>query len=146
MYRTVAAALVAVLALGVASCGGSGTTTLTRAELVRRVEVACREGQRASQKVTRASAGGRSAFIQAILASQRTVMDRLEDLEASDAAKTDFAAFKSGVQTRLSLIQRVASADSGDQQRAMEAVRAKAEAATRRVTEAARRLGVDGCI
>jgi hypothetical protein len=147
MHRKVAAALVAVLALGIASCGGSEQTTLTRAELVRRVELACREGQLEGQRQTRASRGAndRSTFIEAVLASQRTIMDKVDDFTASGAAKTDFDTFKAGLQTRLDGIERIASADRADQQRMIRAEQARLEAAGRRIQEAARDLGIEGC-
>jgi hypothetical protein len=148
MHRKVAAALVAALALAVASCGGSETTTLSRAELVRQVEVACREGQREGQKQARASRGsaGSGAFIDAVLANQKLVMERIDDLETSGAAKADWETFRSGMQTRLDAIERVAAADRADQQRVIRSVQSELEAVGRRMDAAARSLGITGCI
>jgi hypothetical protein len=148
MHRKVAAALVAALALGIASCGGSETTTLSRAELVRRVELACREGQREVEKRGRASRGrgDQSSFIDAILAGQQIVMDRIDNLDTSGAARADFETFKDGLQARLDAIERVAEVDRADQQRAIRAVQSDVEVATRRAQTAARRLGIDGCV
>jgi hypothetical protein len=143
MHRKVAVALVAVLALGIASCGGS-EKTLTRAELVRQVERACKDGQRAGQKQARADGG--SGFIRAVLASQKTVMDKIGDFNASGAAKSDFETFKDGVQTRLDVIERIAAAPRADQPRVMRAEQPTIETTSRRTQAAARRLGIDGCI
>lgn len=144
MHRTVAAALVAALALGVASCGGTEKTTLTRAELVRQIEIACRDGERESQKQMRARRGTneRTAFANAILINQRTVLDRLDGFEASGAAKADFESYKAAVQTRLDAIEKIASSSGADQQRAIAEVQPRVEAASRRAQTALARLGV----
>lgn len=149
MNRNVAAALAVALTLGVASCGGS-EETLTRAELVRQVNVACRDGQELSQRQMRATRGAAArdgtGFLTAILDGQRTVVDRLDDLNPPDAAKDDFDAFKQGVQDRLDLFARVESVGSRGLQRAMAAAQRDGEVLTRSVQDAATRLGVRGCI
>jgi hypothetical protein len=146
MHRKVAAALVAALALAVAGCGGS-EETLTRAQLVRRIETACREAQRAAQEEIRAARGSedQQSFIAALLAGQKVQMDALDDVDATGAAKADFEAFKEGVQARVDAVERVSSADRADFQRAMSAAQPEAEAASRKVEAAARSLGVEGC-
>jgi hypothetical protein len=146
MHRKVAAALVAALALAVASCGGS-EETLTRAQLVNRIEQACRDGQLESQRQMRAAgrSGGTSAFIDAVLAGQRQELDAIDDFKVPDAAKADYEALKAGVQDRVEAIERAASADRADIQRAMRSVQAEAEAAARKIEGAARGLGVEGC-
>lgn len=146
MHRKVAVALVAALALAVASCGGS-EERLTRAQLVSRIEQACRDGQRESQKVSRESrgSGGESAFVRAILAGQKVELDAIDNFSVPDAAKADYEAFKEGVRARVAAIERVASVSRADFSRAIRSVQAEAEAASRRVEAAARRLGVQGC-
>jgi hypothetical protein len=146
MHRKVAAALVAALALAVASCGGS-EETLTRAQLVRRIETACKEGQREGTKQVRAARGAedQATFIAALLAGQKAELDALHNVKSTDAAKTDFAAFKEGVQARIDVIERVTSANRADFQRALRAAQPTAEAITRRVEAAIRRLGLVGC-
>lgn len=146
MHRKVAAALVAALALGVASCGGS-EETLTRAQLVSRIEQACKDGQAESQRQMRASgrSAGTSGFIEAALAGQKTELEAIDDFKVPDAAKADYENFKAGVQARVDAIERAASADRADIQRAMRSVQAEAEAAGRKVEAAVRNLGIDGC-
>jgi hypothetical protein len=145
MHRKVAAALVAALALAVASCGGS-EETLTGAQLVRRIETACKEGQREGAKQARAARGSdQAAFVAALLAGQKTEMAALDDVNTSGAAKADFEAFKQGVQARIDAIERVNSADRADYERTLRAAKGPAEAASRKVQEAARSLGVEGC-
>ena len=146
MHRKVAAALVAALALAVASCGGS-EETLTGAQLVRRIETACKEGQREGSKKARAARGSQdqATFIEALLVGQRTELDALDDVNTTGAAKADFEAFKTGVQARIDAIERVTSADRADFERALRAAQGPATAATRRVEAAARSLGVEGC-
>jgi hypothetical protein len=146
MHRKVAVALVAALALAVASCGGSESETLTGAALVRKIETACREGQREASKQSRAvRSRGQEAFITALLAGQKTTLDALDNVDTTGADKADLEAFKDGLQTRVDAIERVASADRADYQRMVRAVQAEAEAAGRKIEVAARNLGVEGC-
>ena len=142
MHRKVAAALVAALALGIASCGESGKT-LTRADLVRQVDAACRQGQQAAQQ--RGRARGSTTFVTAIVAGQSVIVARIKNLNGAGDAKSDFATFKQSMQQRLALFQRVQSAGSAGLQRAIRAVQAEAEAVTRRLQDAAGRLGLEGC-
>jgi cytosine/adenosine deaminase-related metal-dependent hydrolase len=147
MHRKVAVALVAALALAVASCGGSESETLTRAQLVRRIETACKEGQREGTKQARASGGanGQQAFIAALLAGQKKELDALNNVKSADAAKADYEAFKEGVQARVAVIERVASADIAHFASIVRAAQPTAEAISKRVEAAIRRLGVVGC-
>lgn len=146
MHRKVAAALVAALALALASCGGS-EETLTRAELVNRIEKACRDGQTESQRQMRAAgrSSGASGFIDAVLAGQKSELDAVDDFKVPDAAKDDYEAFKAGVQARIDAVERAASADRADIQSALRSVQSEAEAAARKIETAARHLGVEGC-
>lgn len=146
MFRKVAAALVAALALGVASCGG-GEETLTRAELVRKIEVACREGQKQAEATARARRGAREAasgLIAAVLANQQSVEKSIEDLDPPDAAKDDFDAFKQGVQERVDTLRSISTSDNARD--AIQRVQSTFEAITRRVQQAARSLQIDGCV
>jgi hypothetical protein len=143
MHRTVAAAIVAALALAVASCGGSEKTTLSGAALVRRVELACRSAQRESERAAREAA--RSDPFAGIRAGQRFLVDELDGLDASGAAKADFNTFKEGVRERFDAIETVASADREDRNRALRSVQRSATAASERIESAARRLRLDGC-
>jgi hypothetical protein len=143
MHRKVAAALVAAFALGVAGCGSA--EPLTRAELVRQIETACREGQRSAQAQMRSSRG-ENAFIAAIISMQRDVSDEIDDLEPPDAARDDFDAFKQGIAERTELLERLESIRGREQiQRALARIEEEATAVTERVQRAARRLSVDGC-
>jgi hypothetical protein len=144
MHRKVAVAIAAALALTVASCGGSGTTTLNRAELVRRVEVACRDAQTAATR--KARAGGRTPDpVAALQAGQKALVERLEDLNASGAAKADFADYKAGLNDRLDAINKVLAASRADRSKAIRSVEAEATAAGRKMEAAARRLGLHSC-
>jgi hypothetical protein len=141
MQRNIAAAILAAVVLAVTSCGGSEKTTLDRAQLVRRVELACREAQdtwRQRFNVTRRSD-------RSLRDAQRQLVARLEELEASDDAKDDFNAYRDGVKTRLEAIQKVVSAPTASRGRVLRSAQKEAEAAMRRGEAAARRLGIDGC-
>lgn len=149
MHRKVAAALLAVLALGVASCGSS-ETTVTRAQLVSRLETACRAAQRtAQQQLARASASAKrsgAGLVAALEGYERYVLGRVEHVRVSNAgAQRDLATFKETARQRLALIERVRAA-GGNMQRAIAAKQAQIEAATRREQAALSGLGVRGCI
>lgn len=144
MHRKVAAAIVAVLALALASCGGTETTTLGRAALVRRVELACRNAQRVAERAMRAGERSGNPFA-GLQAGQGSLADKLEKLDASGGAKDDFDAYKEGIRIRLDAVNRVVSAPRADQQRVLRSVQAEVTAAGRRIEVAARRLGIQSC-
>ena len=139
MHRKVAVAIAAALALTVASCGGSETTTLTRAALVRRVETACREAQAAA---ARASS---SDPITGLRAAQKRLVEKLDGLEGSGSAKADFDTYKEAARGRSDLIERIASASRAERQRVLRAVAREAEQLGRRLETAATRLGLTSC-
>lgn len=147
MHRKVAAAFVAVLALGIASCGSS-EQTLSKADLVSRIQLACREGKRA---VTRASSEARGAagepgrFVAGVVADQRMVLKRIEGVTTSGSAKSDFDALKQAMQQRLALIERVQKAGTANFRSTIRAVQAQAQALTSRAEAAEKALGVSGC-
>lgn len=148
MHRKVAAALVAVLALGIASCGSS-EKTLTRAQLVSRIELACRQGQQAMTKAgrqARGAAGEPGRFVAGVLAGQRVVLERIEGITTSGSAKSEFDALKQGMKQRLALIERVQKAGRANFQSAIRAAQAEAQAVTRTAQQAETALGVTGCV
>jgi hypothetical protein len=151
MHRKVAAALLAALALGVVGCGGS-EETLTRAQLSKRIEVACKHGKRVQEDQMRASrrsssANGAAQFLAAAVASQEAVMERIDDLHATDAVQDELDAFKEGIQGRIDLFERIKSAgDAAAIQRAIGAAAAEGERVTERLKAAATKLGVEECV
>jgi DNA repair exonuclease SbcCD ATPase subunit len=123
MHRKVAVALVAALALGLAGCGGGQKTeTVSRAELISRLEAACRAGQREARRQMQADRG-QAAFIQAILANLKTINDEVGNLETSGAAKPLFDTYKRTLPTRIEALEKIASADSADRQQVIKAQR-----------------------
>jgi len=146
MHRKVAAALIAAFALGIAGCG-SGTTTLTRAELVKRVEAACREGQVTTEKEAKGrSSGGVVALALAVRAGQKVVMDKVKNIEASGAARADWDKLKEGMQRRLDAIERVANADRAHAQSVVRSIERQAQAASEQTAAAEKNLGIKGCL
>lgn len=143
MHRKVVAALVAALALGVASCGGS-EETLSRQEVVRRLEAACRQAQERGQQASR-DARGPDAFFLAVLAGQRHLTRAVEGIEASDDVADEVATLKSSLAERTGLVADVAETPRAEQERAMQAASDRIDAASRRAEAAFRRLGVRGC-
>jgi hypothetical protein len=149
MHRKVAAALVAVLALGVASCGDSGGEPLARAELVRRIERVCRDAQRDAQRALRRAGtrdDGGVAFVSAIATSTSTVVDRLGELEPAGGVANAFNAFKDGMEERDELLSRLEGLRGAELQREMRAIEDEATRNGERIQAAGTRLGVEGCI
>lgn len=149
MHRKIAAALLAMLALGVASCGSS-ETTVTRAQLVSRLESACHVAQQtAQQQIARANASTRrsnAALAEALVAYQRYVLRRVEHVKVSDAAaQRDLVAMKQIARERLAMVER-ARAAGANAQRVIVAMQAQSEAVTRRLQTVLRSLGVTGCV
>jgi len=143
MHRMVAAALVAALALVLASCGGGEKTqTVSRAEVVRRLESACRAGQR---EAVRQNQGRRGpiAFANAAHANLETVLDQIGDLETTGRSRADFDAYKAAVRVRLPALERIISADGADRQRVIAREEAIIRPATARGYDAIGRLGAE---
>lgn len=143
MHRKVAAALVAALALGVASCGGS-EEPLTRAQLVRQLETACRQAQERAAEAGR-GARGETDFFAAVLAGQRELVERVDGLEPPDEAANDLETLKSGLAERTDVLAEVAEAGRAEQQRMMADASRRMETVTRDIDGALRGLGVEGC-
>jgi len=144
MHRKVAVALVAALALGIAGCGGS-EETLTKGQIVSRVEAACKKAQQVAEQRSRTSGSGSMAFITAILAGQQALVDAIDGINPSDATKDDFDAFKQGMQDRADLFARVKDSGAAGIRRAMQDAQAEGEAMNKRIHAAASRLGVTSC-
>jgi hypothetical protein len=144
MHRSVAAALVAALALGVASCGGS-EEPLTRAQLVRQIEVACREGSKAGRRVKRSSEP-RALLIDRLVTGQRAAVEEIDDLNPAESVKADFEAFKQQMHARADLFARAGSHSGAALVRAMNAAEAEGIRITKQLLAAANRLGVKGCV
>jgi len=145
MHRKVAAALLAVLALGVTSCGSSGRT-VSQAELVRQVELACKEAQREVQSTARRGSGEATVrFVAAVIAGQRLLIARIKQYDGSGEAKAEFADFKQTMQQRLALLERVRSVRSGQLRNAIRGAQAEAEALSTRARAIAARIGFQGC-
>lgn len=145
MHRKVAVAIAAALALVAASCGGSetATTTLSRAALVRRVELACRAAEEASTRLSNAKRPPEA--LQIMRAGQRLLVTRIEGLGGSGAAKDDFDMYKDGARTRLELIEKVVAASRAERTRVLREVEDDATAAGRKLETATRHLGLVGC-
>lgn len=127
MHRTVAAALAAALALALASCGGSGTrtaggtaaaetataeapATLSRAELVRRLETACLAGSHMTYKAH--PPRDPRAYARLILVNERYVLKRVGNLETTGPAKAVFDGYKHALRKEVAALERVVSAPS----------------------------------
>lgn len=112
MHRTVAAALVAALALALASCGGAETKTVSRAELVHRLETACLAGQRLTFAAHRPR--DPRAYLDIYITDQKYVLKRVGNLETTGPAKAVFDGFKDLMRRRLAALERIVSSSRAD--------------------------------
>jgi len=141
MHRKVAAALVVALALALASCGGGQKTeTVSRAQLISRLEAACLAGQREARRQMR-EGGGEVAFAQAILANLKTISDKVANLETTGPEKALFDTYKATLPTRIEALEKIVSADRGDRQHVIETQRVVIGAAGSKGHDAFLRLG-----
>ncbi|HEX4804387.1 MAG TPA: hypothetical protein VFU94_00680 [Conexibacter sp.] len=111
MYRTVAAALVMALALALAGCGGSEITTVSRAELVHRLETACLTAQRLTLT---APPRDPRRYLEVIITNQKYVLGRIGNLETTGPAKAVFDGFKTTIRQRLVAYERIVAASRAD--------------------------------
>src|SRR5215207_2754564 len=111
MHRKVAAALVVALALGIASCGGGQKTeTVSRAQLINRLETACLAGAREARKQAQ-EGGGVTAGAEMYLVNLKKIDDEVGNLETTGRAGRDFDVYKDAVRRRLDAFERIVSAD-----------------------------------
>jgi hypothetical protein len=123
MHRKVAAALVAALALGVASCGGGQKTeTVSRAQLIGRLEAACLAGQREARRQFKAGRG-QVVFVQGILANLKAINDKVRNLETTGPEKRLLDTYKATLQPRIDALEKIAAADGADRQKVIAAQR-----------------------
>jgi acyl-CoA reductase-like NAD-dependent aldehyde dehydrogenase len=143
MHRKVAAALIAALTLALASCGGGQKTeTVSRAQVVSRLEAACLAGQREARKQAQRGSG-REVFLHAIIANLRTIRDKVGNLETSGSGKAAFDSYKETVRARLDAFERIAAAGRADQPRVIRAERSVIGAGGQRAHAAIVRLGAE---
>jgi len=138
MHRKALPALVAALTLALVGCGGAGTTTLDRAQAVRRLEAACVAGTSAGAKIAH-TGRGKATVARAYQADLRTVRDKLDHVEAAGAARGPFDAYKQTVRTRLDAFERILADHVSD--RTISAERPHIDAASRAGFAAIVRLG-----
>ncbi|HMJ03232.1 MAG TPA: hypothetical protein VK506_09825 [Conexibacter sp.] len=141
MHRKVAAALVAALALAAAGCGGS--ESLTRAQVVTRLEAACRLAQ---ERTAEESRGARTEnFFAALLVGQRVLVKRIDGIEPPDELSDDVETVKTGFAERTDMVARVADTPRAERERAIRALNTELSSVTRDLEGALRRLGVRDC-
>ena len=140
MHRKVAAALVVALALGVASCGGGQRTeTVSRAQLVSRLESTCAAALRAPQPK---GSTRQAVLAKAIVGELNTIRDTVGQLEISGREKADLEAYKASLSPRIDVLERIASADRADQEQAIREAHPVLEEASETARGALDRLGL----
>lgn len=141
MHRKVATALVVALALGLASCGGGQRTeTVSRTQLISRLETACLAGAREARRQAQ-ERGGVTAQAEIYLVNLKTIDDAIGNLETSGRGKADFDVYKDAVRRRIDAFEKIVSADGADQARLIRAKRAMIGTTSIRGREAIFRLG-----
>ena len=143
MHRTVAGVAIAVLALGMASCGG-GSKTLTKADFAKQVNAVCGETQKQMNAALNSrQRAGLIAKLPQLAAYESAQAKKLEAIASPPELKDQYARFKASVVARHErLVQYAAIFRARRSTTALEA-RAKRESeAARRV---ARQLGLRSC-
>jgi hypothetical protein len=141
MHRKVAAALAVALALALTSCGGGQETeTVSRAQLISRLEAACLAGTRQAQRQAQ-KRGGITAQIEVYLVNLKKIDDAVGNLETTGRAGADFDAYKDTVSRRIDAFESIASADGAEQQRLVREKRAMIGTTSIRGREAIFALG-----
>lgn len=141
MHRKVAAALVVALAHGLAGCGGGQKTeTVSRAQLISRLESACLAGQREARQRLRGRMG-QIIYAKAIIAELKTIDDRVGNLETTGSEKALFDTYKASLPTRIEALEKIVAADRADRPQVIKTQALVIGPAGRKGNVAFRRLG-----
>jgi hypothetical protein len=152
MHRKVAAIVAAVLALGAAGCGGGdggGEDSLTRAEFVKQADAVCKRAQ-----TLPAAEGERPTLVEfgeRTLASRRTMLARLEQLEPPEqmASRYDryLAAVRENDELNAQVLERFRAAKDGKvpQDDATLALTERRDDAAATATAIGKKLGLKVC-
>lgn len=146
MYRTIAAALVAAAVLGVASCGGT-EATITRAQLVEKIDAACTAARETTQKATRSTGTEVAGYLAGLIAGRRALLKQIDGLNPAAAAdKQDLEGFKKGEQERLAMFESYRGKAGAELQTAVAANRSRQQANFTRLDAISHRLHLSGCV
>jgi hypothetical protein len=144
MYRTIVVAFFAALAL--TSCGQS-EVKLTKTQMLRQVHAACNAASKETTNATRAARGSAQArLLSGIIAGQRVLVARLEELNPPDALKRDFDGFRQDMHRRLDLMLRVQAAGPQGYARASAANEREQRAIFIRLDEVNHKYELTGCV
>jgi hypothetical protein len=151
--RAISLAVLTVLA--VAACGGSGSTTLTRAELVAHADPICKQ---VSVKRTAANdelrtAGATSTKGLALLArvapgiatDEHQAIEKLRSLKAPTALGNDWQQLLAGMQTLADDAAQIGAEANAKQLKKVEAITSSARALREQLTTIASRDGFTYC-
>ncbi len=144
MHRKVAGAVVVALALGVASCGGSDEP-LTKAELVKQMNVVCKGKRQRTDTTADKGRNGPGAFFEQILERQKEIADGLDELTPPAELETAFAALKKAEVDRQALVEKAIAAIKADPKAKLESLTKEGEAIQRQLTSAAAEIGAKSC-
>lgn len=140
MHRKVAGAVVVALALGVASCGG-GDEPLTKAELVKQVNVVCK----GKPQKARSGKRGPNSFFEQILAQQKEIDEGLDALTPPAELEDEFAALKEAQEGRRALLEKAIAALKENPKAQLDSLSEDGEDVQRQVASAATALGAKSC-
>lgn len=139
MHRKVAGAVAVALALGVASCGGD--EPLTKAELVKQVNIVCKGKPQRGGSAKR----GPNAFYDQILAGQKAISEGLEDIKPPEELEDEFAALKEAEDDRRELMEKAVAALRENPKADLSSLSEEGEPIQRQLVRAATALGVRNC-
>jgi len=144
MRRTIVVACLAGLVL--AGCGGT-EVKLTRAQMVSRVVAACRTaGVAASRAQAAARGSAKTRLGAAMVAGQRFIVERLDELNPPDAAKADFERFRQDMKRRLELFEQIQAAGPSGMARTVAAHEREQSQIFARLDAVNHRYVLTGCV
>lgn len=148
MRRTIGAAVVFALVLGVASCGGT-EGRLTRAQFVKTLITACAEGLAASRAAMHTSPSApdyRERLAASYLAGQRLLVKRIERIQPPAAAAHDFAVFMHGERQKLAGLERLQGTSGPAFDRVVQEGRKEQEIVFEQIHAIWKRYRLDACV
>lgn len=147
MDRKTIGAAMAVLALGVGSCGGASKPKLTRAEFVQRADAICTKAKQQATLAAQHSKTGSSSstFLETVRTAQHKISIELRTLTPPDALTAEYTQYKSNMTQMGTLIDRLAVSASKHDNHGVAVMNATISPFVKHNVIIARRLGFKVC-
>lgn len=145
MDRKVVGAAVAAVALAAGGCG-SGSSTLSRAEFVKRANAACTQAQTAATRPGGASTRGIEAFANRVMTGLKVESDGFSRLNPPKEMQSTFVAYRQDLAQFEGLVTRYVAAVKARNRTQTEALNRQATALNQQRQAHIRTLGLRNCL